>query len=656
VSSILKRVKTSVTETCVAGLLLFSGVMLILEGIRGPAVRAWLGVALIAVGLGVLWRHRRARWLALGACFLWLAAAGAVPGLVLLAVPFQGDFDGSMRVNVLWFIVAFAVGAIGYKGLAYFRSEQARVDYAGGEVAARNALLSETSSAVMLSAGVWVLVIVIAEFFGLGAPRWLFAHERQAPPMLAPGPLPVIEDTYFQVTRDPAVWAGNSPAAVKFRVLPDLIPLGLCYREAKPGRTVDLAYANVGLGRGYRNFYYDARFGENNPAARRGIELTVPDPDAVLFVFLGSDKPWLSGEVWVDLDTGRQLAESDEFNNSARFPIVRNVDGSLVMPACSSVRLRIVAPDGSESTAESTPPPPPLPDLVPLGLCARGNVLVGVQFTNRGTYVVGRYQIAQGRLPGDLQLVDKTYLSVPGPYEDMGFNVGVVPVLVGKRGQSADIAVQLDYTDAIHESNETNNITRARVTRLADGSLDLPQCDALALQAADPGWVDKGIVSKPAPAAQPVFVPAPMLTAKPRKGPKHRTGSFPDLVVLGACITRERGEVAFRVAFANVGKVEVSRPYEIRDELGSTTATHQEASSFPPGTLWTQYYYIQPVPGRTYVTIDSLDQIAELDETNNSLEIDTVFRREGGFKLPDCAPQMKTVAHWEAMMREFKGN
>jgi hypothetical protein len=56
------------------------------------------------------------------------------------------------------------------------------------------------------------------------------------------------------------------------------------------------------------------------------------------------------------------------------------------------------------------------------------------------------------------------------------------------------------------------------------------------------------------------------------------------------------------------------------------------------------------------VTIDSLDQIAELDETNNSLEIDTVFRREGGFKLPDCAPQMKTVAHWEAMMREFKGN
>jgi len=105
-----------------------------------------------------------------------------------------------------------------------------------------------------------------------------------------------------------------------------------------------------------------------------------------------------------------------------------------------------------------------------------------------------------------------------------------------------------------------------------------------------------------------------------------------------------------------VGKVEVSRPYEIRDELGSTTATHQEASSFPPGTLWTQYYYIQPVPGRTYVTIDSLDQIAELDETNNSLEIDTVFRREGGFKLPDCAPQMKTVAHWEAMMREFKGN
>jgi len=645
-------------EGCVAALLFLAGVSLVGAGVDGRAVHILLGLALIAVGMGVFWRHRWARWLALGACFLAIAAACTVPVLLLLAVPFRGDFDGHMRVNLLWMAAAYVVGAIGYKGLAYFRSEKGRLDYGGGNVDAQTALLGETSSAVMLSTGAWALVIVIAGFFGLGAPGWLFAHARPGPP--PPAPVPAAEPTYYPVSRDPAKGTTDSPTDVKYRVLPDLVPLGLCYRDTSSARVVDLAYANVGAGRGYRRFYFNVQVGDTDPPARRGFELTVPDPDSLLTARVGSDRYGFRGTVAVDLDPDQLLKESDEGNNSGRFPISRAPDGTLALPECSSVHLKIVPPEGTVTTAATAPPsplPPPLPDLVPLGLCARGQLLVGVQFTNRGTHVSGQYQVSQGRTPADLQLADKTYLSVPGPYEDMGFNLGVVSLLVGKRGQSADVTVMLDHTDAIRESNEANNITRARVTRMDDGSLDLPQCDELARHANDPNWVDKGIVPRTVPAAQPVYLPKPRPVSRPSNRPQHRKGLFPDLVALGGCITRERGELAFRVAFGNVGKVGVYVPFDIMDEIASgTTATARaETGSVPPGSLWTKYYIIQLTRGPTVVTIDSRDEVAELDETNNSVSVEITGQPDGSFNLPDCAPQMKQVAHWEAMMREHKG-
>ncbi len=48
--------------------------------------------------------------------------------------------------------------------------------------------------------------------------------------------------------RDPARLAGNDAAYVKYRVLPDMIPLGLCYRDVEVERVIHIVYTNVGAG------------------------------------------------------------------------------------------------------------------------------------------------------------------------------------------------------------------------------------------------------------------------------------------------------------------------------------------------------------------------------------------------------------------------
>jgi len=45
-------------------------------------------------------------------------------------------------VNVLWSLVALAFGTIGYKGLAYFRSEAGRLEFAAENATAQRDLFN----------------------------------------------------------------------------------------------------------------------------------------------------------------------------------------------------------------------------------------------------------------------------------------------------------------------------------------------------------------------------------------------------------------------------------------------------------------------------------------------------------------------------------
>jgi len=642
---VITRLSGRLIAGWIAALLWLTGTLLTWSGFaNGGAIGRWsFGLLLFAAGTGIFWRQHWARWLALGACFLAIAGACVVPVLLLLAVPYQGQFDGSMRVNILWSMAAFAIGAIGYMGLAYFRSEQACLDFAGGNLAARGALSGETSSAVVMSAGVWVVLIVVAEIFGLGAPTWLFAHVRRDAPGPAHAASRVIEFTWFEVFRDPAKGVGNSPSDVKFRVLPDLIPLGVCYRDGPLGRVVDLVYANVGAGSSYHTFRFEIRRNPDGPPSRRGLELAVPGPDTLLTARLGKDTPELSGSTWVDLDPESRIVESDEQNNRARIVIPRDPDGSIASPPCEAVRLRILPEGGSTKTAATIAPPPALPDLVPLGLCSRGNVNIGVQFTNRGGHASGLYQISQTKTGSALQLVDKTYLSVPEPYRAMSFNVGPVWLLVGKRGQSADVAVKLDYNNAIRESNEWNNVTSARVTRLADGSLDLPDCEALATHAADPNWIDPGPLRQD---------PVPHGSSAAR---------LPDLVPLGACLSSGDGDgdAKLRVYFANSGMFSNPAVFAVvvRHVGGMSMQTAIRARDLKPGYVWSEYFDVEPAAGKTLILeIDPHDDVDELDEANNSLSLRFESLANGSVDLPECPKNLARVREWTNMMLSRQGN
>src|SRR6185503_10928506 len=385
--------KALVAQRGLAVLLAAGGLLLCWNGLGGEGfiARCGLGALMFAVGVGIFLYMRWARWMALGACFLIIASACIVPVMLLLVVPFEGDFDGSMRVNVLWSLVALAFGTIGYKGLAYFRSEAGRLEFAAENATAqrdlfnvaapdrKDDLLGETSASVLVSAGVWVLVLLVAELLGLGRPDWLLAHKRPERSRVAPtGPQDL---AWYEVSRDPASLVGNSSPAVKNRVLPDLIPLGICYRDVASGRVLDMVYANVGGGSGYQMFHFATRARSGEMPFRRQFELRVPEPDSLLITRLRDDVPSGTEYALVDLDVNNEISEADEINNSARFTISYNPDGGLDLPACNNVRLRIVPGTGPVRTVATTDAPPDLPDMVPLGLCARSNILVGLQFT-----------------------------------------------------------------------------------------------------------------------------------------------------------------------------------------------------------------------------------------------------------------------------------
>jgi hypothetical protein len=164
--------------------------LLILHGLFGAAVLRKLG--LVPTGLGfaltetvlgisLMMGYRWARWLTLGACFLAIVAALAVPILLFLvfgepesqAIEFWRNVTSAM---------AIVFGVIGWFGLAYLRSEGARRDFSGLDPELR--LTPEPSWSVLPPAAL-CLLLLLGTFDG-GRQIGLFIAANEP----APAPVP----------------------------------------------------------------------------------------------------------------------------------------------------------------------------------------------------------------------------------------------------------------------------------------------------------------------------------------------------------------------------------------------------------------------------------------------------------------------------------
>src|SRR6185295_3013520 len=173
---------------------------------------------------------------------------------------------------------------------------------------------------------------------------------------------------------------------------------------------------------------------------------------------------------------------------------------------------------------------------------------------------------------------------------------------------------------------------------------DLLPCEVVERHADDPQWVDQGIVSKADLAAQSAA------------GAKRKDGRLPDLVALGACISRENGSLGVRVVFGNVGLVSNPVAFALKQDFGGNGVQYRvQTGNLRPGALLTHYVPLETTDKRMVLDIDSDDNVAELDETNNYLNFEIKGRPEGGFNWPDCPQHLNQVADWEAMMRARKG-
>jgi hypothetical protein len=130
----------------IGGMLAFLGV----PSIFTHTVAALLGLPSIALGIGV-WRYWSiARWAGMGACFLLLVAAFALP--LIITVPLEyNQFESPRRAEYLAWAFAGAFGLIGYWGLQYFRAPATKEAYAhSAEMLA--AFRGESSSVVVTAA------------------------------------------------------------------------------------------------------------------------------------------------------------------------------------------------------------------------------------------------------------------------------------------------------------------------------------------------------------------------------------------------------------------------------------------------------------------------------------------------------------------------
>ena len=531
------------------------------------------------------------RWLALGACFLAIVTACVVPVLSFVFGSRDGS-DAELAMQVWSSGLALTLGAIGYAGLGYFRSNAGRRDFSG-DLAAGEALKGESSTAVILSAVVWIAAIGIAGFAGEG--------ERPVPASAPAAP----------------------NRAANTRELPDLVPLGLCFREAGESRQVEIAYANIGKGFSDSNFRLSTANGWGYLGRWAERDLAVPAPGRILTSPYESEPDETRKRVLVRLDEEHRIPDADDRNNVDLFDLPRHSDGTLALPSCGSMRLSIVT--HAERIARDGPP-----NLVPIGLCTRGKDRISVHFTNLGGSKAGLFQISQGRLESKLRIVDAVYNPVPHFREVRTFTIGPLSTLLEGRRETTEYFVKIDAIDAIEEANEDDNLLRERVTRLRDGRVELPDCEALD----DTFYGQPRVVADAAAAAR-----APIL---------------PDLVPLGLCF-----DAGVQVVVGNTGTAKGTVDVFMTGLMIGKSPRRVSGGRVTPwpgavGKIATGIA-VGDAPTGLAVELDPRNSITELDEANNSATFGISLRADGNLDLPDCALVDVRVDHWKREQNSSKG-
>jgi len=112
------------------------------------------GVVLMALGVGMLFSFRWARWLAMGGCFLVIVLCCAYPMYVIHGQPF-GPFERPVHQALFYGIFVFVFGALAYKVLSYLRSEMGRQQYSAKDDAYSSGVVV---SAALWGAGLWAVM------------------------------------------------------------------------------------------------------------------------------------------------------------------------------------------------------------------------------------------------------------------------------------------------------------------------------------------------------------------------------------------------------------------------------------------------------------------------------------------------------------------
>ena len=307
-----------ITKWGFAGLLIFAGAMFFHSQWREgmPTGDIVVCAASVLLGFALLMNLHPARWLALGVCFLLILAAIVLPVLRFLLQP-PGTSPGAVFSNSLFAVFMITFGGIGYRALGYFRSQLGRREYAG--TAEREERLGkEGSSAVVLSAGVWVLFFLATWFAGMRLPTQLV----------------MTRDAEADSARELAAWRAQdgpekpaasdaAPPPVKRRDVtgPDLAPIGLC---RSGDMLVVMAYEN--LGRTARDGDFQISYNDKSwdPRSRATVDGKLPSPGSIELAALGFIGG-MGGEedrmnlVRVSLDSDDNIRESDEDNNDADY-------------------------------------------------------------------------------------------------------------------------------------------------------------------------------------------------------------------------------------------------------------------------------------------------------------------------------------------------
>lgn len=104
------------------------------------------GLALLAVGGGMYFSLRWARWLMMGACFFILALACAYPMIVVVSKPFA-KAESPLEAALVCGVFVFVIGALAFQYLSYLRSDLGRLHH--------SVKRKEESTGVFASAMLW---------------------------------------------------------------------------------------------------------------------------------------------------------------------------------------------------------------------------------------------------------------------------------------------------------------------------------------------------------------------------------------------------------------------------------------------------------------------------------------------------------------------